>query len=89
MDYKAIALYVVSSLGGASLLIHEGVPRVAGLFFGFVLRHPAGRAACVAWEPQILQAIQDTKDAAQKSIDAEKAHAAVLAAPEPAGPSKP
>lgn len=64
--------HVVALAGGASLLLHEGIPRCVGFVMGFVLRHPKGRRALEAWEPQILQGIQDAKDEAQKDIEAAK-----------------
>ncbi len=79
-----IVEHVVALLGGASLLVHEGVPRCVGLVMGYVLRHPEGRAALERWEPEILAGIQDAKDETQKRIDAAKAQdAAAVPAPAP------
>lgn len=73
LDYADVAyrisIWALSLCGGVSLLVHEGVPRVVGYLMDYVLRHPAGRAALLKWEPYVLEAIEDAKGEVKKRID--------------------
>lgn len=72
MNYMNIVTKLLALVGGASLVLHEGVPRCVGLVMGLILRHPAGRAAFVRYEDLILQGIEDGKAEIKKDIDAVK-----------------